>query len=118
MEYIVVIGFFLILFGLGIIFCDNYFNLTSSIICIVSILIGFVMTLSLFFYNRRIEKQFDEILSKNESIIIIETKTNNDDILKRVMKNYYNYEVIYKGFVNKNDFSKTFRNKIYKKRFI
>lgn len=103
MEYIMIIGIFFISFGLifgFVVYFDDCFNLTSSIICIISILIGFTMTIYFFLYNQRIEKQFDEILSKNESIIIIETETNNDDILRRVINNYDNYEPIYEDFGN------------------
>ena len=102
MENMLMIGVFLLFLGTIFLFfgfIDRAFIILGTISAIIgAILIGIVIS-----YSKKIEQQFDEILSRNESIIIIETKTNNDDILRKVIKNYDNYEPIYEDFENEGE---------------
>ena len=90
MENMLMIGVFLLFLGTIFLFfgfIDRAFIIFGTISAIIgAILIGIVIS-----YSKKIEQQFDEILSRNESIIIIEAKTNNDDILRKVIKNYDNF---------------------------
>lgn len=102
MENMLMIGVFLLILGTIFLFfgfIDRTFIIFGTISAIIgAILIGIVIS-----YSKKIEQQFDEILSRNESIIIIETKTNNDDILRKVINNYDNYEPIYEDFENEGE---------------
>ena len=102
MENMLMIGVFLLFLGTIFLFfgfIDRAFIIFGTISAIIgAILIGIVIS-----YSKKIEQQFDEILSRNESIIIIETKTNNDDILRKVINNYDNYEPIYEDFENEGE---------------